>query len=60
MTRIVVAHRLTTVRDADLVVVVDRGRIVETGRPQELLARGGHYARLVMAAGGTPGLVRPE
>jgi ABC-type multidrug transport system fused ATPase/permease subunit len=53
----VVAHRLTTVRDADLVVVVDAGRIAETGTPQDLLARGGHYARLVAAAGGSAGSI---
>lgn len=57
MTRIVVAHRLTTVRDADLVVVVDAGRIAETGTPQDLLARDGHYARLVAPAGGSAGSI---
>jgi ATP-binding cassette, subfamily B, bacterial MsbA len=46
-TTIVVAHRLSTVRDADLVVAMDQGRAVEQGTHAELLARGGLYARLV-------------
>ncbi len=44
-TTLVIAHRLTTVQRADLICVVDRGRIVETGRHADLLARGGLYAR---------------
>ncbi|WP_182907680.1 peptidase domain-containing ABC transporter [Microbispora sp. H13382] len=48
-TRIVIAHRLSTVRDADLILVVDDGRIVEWGAHRELLAQGGHYAALVAA-----------
>jgi ATP-binding cassette subfamily B protein len=46
-TVLVIAHRLSTVKNADKVCVVHQGRIVETGRHQELLQRGGMYKKLV-------------
>ena len=47
-TTITIAHRLSTVRDADQIVVLDQGRVAECGTHDELLERGGLYATLVM------------
>jgi len=45
-TSVVIAHRLSTVVDANTIVVLDRGQVVEQGNHQQLLALGGHYAHL--------------
>jgi len=48
-TRIVLAHRLSTIVNADLILVMNAGEVVETGTHQELLSRGQHYSRLIAA-----------
>ncbi len=45
-TSIVIAHRLTTVKDADKIIVLDKGRVIESGTHKELLDANGHYAHL--------------
>lgn len=65
-TTILVAHRLSTLRDADRIFVFDSGRIVETGTYDELLVRGGVFTELVRSAengvksNGSPEPVRPR
>jgi ABC-type multidrug transport system fused ATPase/permease subunit len=46
-TTIVIAHRLSTVRNADMLVVLENGRVVEIGAHAELIGRNGLYARLI-------------
>jgi len=45
-TSLVIAHRLSTVRDADRILVLDEGKIVEDGTHDALITRGAHYSRL--------------
>ncbi|MFD3506258.1 ABC transporter ATP-binding protein [Nocardia sp. NPDC058666] len=59
-TTVVVAHRLSTAARADLVAVVDNGRIVEFGPPSELLGRNGHYCRLWAAGMEAKGIVSTQ
>jgi ABC-type transport system involved in cytochrome bd biosynthesis fused ATPase/permease subunit len=51
-TTFMIAHRLSTIRRPDRILVLDEGRIVETGSPSELLARDGLYRKLWEAQSG--------
>ena len=48
-TQIIIVHRLSTIRNADVILVIDQGMIVERGSHQELLQRTGYYARLIQS-----------
>ena len=48
-TTLIIAHRLSTVRHADALVVLDKGRVAEMGNHSQLLARGGLYSRMIEA-----------
>ncbi len=59
-TAIVIAHRLSTVRAADLILVLEDGRVVERGNHTELLAQGGRYAELYRTQFEEPGTTGPD
>jgi ATP-binding cassette subfamily B protein len=61
-TTIAIAHRLSTVRDADQIVVLDRGQVVEVGTYEELISRGGRFAMLAARDGdvATGGVLEPS
>jgi ABC-type multidrug transport system fused ATPase/permease subunit len=54
-TTLVIAHRLSTVRDADWIVVLDRGQVAEQGTHDDLVARNGLYAQLIRSQLALPG-----
>jgi ATP-binding cassette, subfamily B, bacterial MsbA len=56
-TTLVIAHRLSTVQNADLICVMDEGRIVERGKHSDLIARNGSYARLNRSAHGPQAMI---
>lgn len=59
-TAIIIAHRLSSARRADRIVLLDGGRILEQGSHDELIARRGTYSRLWESFGAAPGILEPE
>ena len=55
-TTFVIAHRLGTIRDADVIMVVDKGHIIERGTHDELMAQGGFYYEMYTAQMGMAGV----
>lgn len=50
-TTIIIAHRLTTIRNADMIIAIEKGRAVEIGDHEQLIAKGGYYARVTRLQG---------
>ncbi len=58
-TALVIAHRISAIRRADKIVFLEKGRVIETGSPSELLARGGAFARLHGRGAGSESIAAP-